>query len=654
MNRTTALFLAVALLFAHALAIHHTSDGNFAPSYDDAHVAFRLGRNLVREGTLAWNPGGPAFESYPSPLWVALCAVAERLYWSPNAAAQWTGVACTLATVAVVAGFSLRRLVGVIAPAMLVVNGALAACATDGSETALFTLFVTAAYLAYERRNAKWMAGLLSLAVLTRPEGALFTLALLGIELVRRTRGKPDGRHVLRSFALPVVVIALLAFARIQLFGTPLSPLTASLLRADGGGLAVGASYLFRHLFLFGSPLLFAVALYALPRGALGGTGVRAVVLTLFWIALVLLSGGEAYPFGRSIVPALPFLFLATQEALTLAVDSKRPTVSWLAWVLVLLGLGASVLASKSPGDVGALRIGSYLEARSKPGPVLEGAWGKSLGRVGLQHELAHTARVRRFSIFLRDRLDPERSILTPWPGAIGYLTHKTVFDLGGRATPPTEGAQLRSWYGRPRVDVVEVLRARRPDYVVATISGDQRAPTPLEIAIDGLLPYDLESTRAGREREILGALSAYELISVPVPSTESTFARSNTPGYLLRHRELGLGPTLAIEVEGDRFRVLARQTGHQQLADLVVSAVDADGRLWSMRPTGDFAEGARVHARTGLLLYPSGGPMTQLLAGRLPESLGAVSLSAVLKNPGSQGTGSGHSAVSDEVVRQL
>jgi len=50
MNRATVVFIALAILLAHTLAIHQNPDGDFAAPYDWAHVAYRLGRNLAHQG----------------------------------------------------------------------------------------------------------------------------------------------------------------------------------------------------------------------------------------------------------------------------------------------------------------------------------------------------------------------------------------------------------------------------------------------------------------------------------------------------------------------------------------------------------------------------------------------------------------------------
>ena len=62
LNRTFALFLAIAVLVAHMLAIHKTAVGTLAPPYEIAHVAFRIARNFVRTGEFegAATDGGDA------------------------------------------------------------------------------------------------------------------------------------------------------------------------------------------------------------------------------------------------------------------------------------------------------------------------------------------------------------------------------------------------------------------------------------------------------------------------------------------------------------------------------------------------------------------------------------------------------------------
>ena len=63
MNRGTVIFLALAVLLAHTLAIYQTPEGEFGPPYEVAHAAYRLGRNAVFEGLPLWNPRSPWAEA---------------------------------------------------------------------------------------------------------------------------------------------------------------------------------------------------------------------------------------------------------------------------------------------------------------------------------------------------------------------------------------------------------------------------------------------------------------------------------------------------------------------------------------------------------------------------------------------------------------
>src|SRR5690349_14284173 len=105
MNRSIALFVALAMLLAHVLAIHSDADGNMAVPYDQAYTAFRLGRNLIQYGSAQWGAAGGGVESGTSLLWIGVAAVGERLTNYVNLFAQWIAILSGLATVVVLSRF---------------------------------------------------------------------------------------------------------------------------------------------------------------------------------------------------------------------------------------------------------------------------------------------------------------------------------------------------------------------------------------------------------------------------------------------------------------------------------------------------------------------------------------------------------------------
>ena len=219
MNRTIALFLTVAILAAHTLAIHKNAWGEIAPPYDTVHVAYRLGRNLVQNGTLNWDVGAGGLESYPSLLWIGLSALAERFYLSVTLVTQVAGAVCATLTVIVLAQFSPGRLAGVIAPCLFVVSGIMASAAGNGTEIAMFALLLTTSFLAFERRWPGVLAIAMALACLARPEGILFVGVLFALEIARGLwpDADDDEEHeqeperpatLLAAFALPLLLLA--------------------------------------------------------------------------------------------------------------------------------------------------------------------------------------------------------------------------------------------------------------------------------------------------------------------------------------------------------------------------------------------------------------------------------------------------------------
>lgn len=649
MNRTIALFLTVAILAAHTLAIHQNAWGEIAPPYDTVHVAYRLARNLVQNGTLDWNVGTGGIESYPSLLWIGLAAIAERFYFSVTLFTQVTGAICATLTVIVLAQFSPGRLAGVIAPCLFVVSGIMASAAANGTEMAMFALLLTTSFLAFERHWPWVLATTMSLACLTRPEGVLFVGVLFALEIARRVwpdaqEDEPSERAprrtatLLAAFALPLLVTLGVGALRFSLTGRIMSPWMDRLLFPDPDQWREGLLYLRDFFFTTGGALLIAFPMWYLLRNALSGLGVRALILSAFWAAIVGFGGGDSLPFFQAMAPILAILFVAVQEGMQTALDSRRAGLPQFTWVLFVLGMGTSALASKYPGDLGPFPTGEWqrewMTATTKP----RFGYEPLLGRLSVAEEVEISERLRSIGIFLREQLDPSHSVLTPWPGAIGYLARVKVIDALGR-TSPTPGAKgNRAWNGMPRADVVAAL-SQQPDYIVPQIRFDQQAPTIQYIAEQWAKNLDHLPDKRRRSMGIWHQLRTYELITVPIErqfSRPGTFPRNRF--YLMRRKNLDLAPKLKLEVEGDEFVVTVEHRSHMQLADLRIQLLDEAGALWSLKPTGGFTRSPGLLARSSILLFPTGSRHIELVRGELPDGVDAKELRAVLRNPGAVG----------------
>jgi hypothetical protein len=641
MNRPTAILVALATLVAHVMALHQSADGAFAPPYEIAHVAFRAARGLVYEGTLAWNTGGTVVESYPSPLWVALSAGFQSLYVSPTTGSQLTGIACALLTVIVLAQFAANRLAGLVALLLFVVTGTTAAAAASGTEYPLVMLLVASAFLAFERRAPRLTAVLLVLLILARSELWLLVAGLFAAEVVGlRARRAAGGRVLLRPFLAPLLAMVFMAAMRRALIGSWISPTARLLGDLDGERIRLGADYVLSFFLRSGTAGLVVFPLWYLARGQLSGTGRRAMGLVAVWSAFLLLVGGSGLPFWMAMAPAVPPLYLAVQEAMIIAMDSRRRGLSAVTWVAFTLTIVASGLVSRVPTDIGGLPFKDLHQAWMHPSDLVFESYGREYGRRGLIAEINEVGELRSLGVFLRDRLDVGTTVLTPWPGAIGYISRQHVIDLFGRATTPADGSAPRSWYGMPRLDIASSLGAGT-DYVVPIPTTATTPPRVGEVVRRWIeRNHTVDSSNEEIRRAILN-LRGYELISVPVPEHSNLPNQaSRHPFYLLRSKGLGLQPRLELRPgTGRSIDVFAYHQGHQQVVDLELKVTDldaADAPAMYVRPTGELVREMEVHARARILLHPTGQAPIHLMRWVPPKDLRHAEIEAALQNPNS------------------
>jgi hypothetical protein len=332
---------------------------------------------------------------------------------------------------------------------------------------------------------------------------------------------------------------------------------------------------------------------------------------------------------------------VAAQEGMIEALDSTSVLARKLALSSLFVCIFVSALASRHPADLGPLPLEAWHERWMRSRGSASFGYEQTLGRKGLEEQIDTTLRLRGLGIFLRDYLDPGSSILTPWPGTLGYLSRLQVFDLLGRASPIGGAVRPASWTRRERSDVVSALRMA-PDFIVPEIRPRESPPSATELALLWLEELDHRPRAFGRLAEIQTEFSRYEMVTVPttIPTRGSGPYRNET-FRLLRRKELGLRPRLALNWKGGELRVTVSHRAHLQIADLRILVIDANGRLWSIRPTGELAEGPGVLTRPGLLLYESGTSSLEVLRIHLPAEVNGspiVEVRGVLRNPGAGG----------------
>ena len=427
MNRSVALFVAMALLVAHALAIHTTASGDFAPPYDMAFAAFRVGYSLVHEGHFAWSAETGGIDSYPSFLWVLISYTLQRLYLSINFWAQVVGASCALATMLLTSRFHSDRVASLVAPLLLAMSGSYAAASLSGTETTLVALFFTAAFLANER-GWSWTFGLsLALAGLARSEAWVLTPLFFTLRLSPWLKHGPGRGPKLRAYMIPVLSFVGLALLRRWLGGDFLSSYTAGLLTFEQSSLSGVWAALRDFLVSSVSPALLVYSLWYLLRKRLSSTGRRALFIGVCWTLFAATREAESLPFNESIVPALPLLLIAVQEGLINALNSPRLWVRQLAWSSFFTTGLLTILVSRPPENIGSLPLAQHQYAWLEPSQEAQLGSRGWLGRQGLVDEIEKTQYLRAVGLFLRENVAANVTVLTPWPGAVGYLSRMDV-----------------------------------------------------------------------------------------------------------------------------------------------------------------------------------------------------------------------------------
>jgi hypothetical protein len=642
MNRTTVLILAIVLLLAHVLAMHHDATGAYAMPSDLAHVDFRIARNWVHGFGTSWTSGSTAAavaeEGGTSFLWIAIAALAEFFSYSPLRVTAWIGILAALGTLAFIARLSRDRLIGVTATVLLVVSGPFATSATDGTATTLFTLLLALAFLASERRRS-WALGIaLGLLVLTSSIGVVYAVMFLVIALLGR--GNTPGLRLWPAFLPAAAAFAFLAIVRVTYDAPLLTPTLRALFSTQQVVLGLWSLEAWMRGTI--APLLILLPLAQLVMGRLSGTGRRALLLALMGTALIVLQGASEAAMHTAFVPVLPLYFIAVQEAFIGGLE-RKPEQEWAVWSVLGLACMASVFASKTPGDLGPLKIRPALEWMGRENPTRRAAYGHDwAGRYAVIEELEVNQRLRGIGHFFRDQVAPNSRILTPWPGAIGYLSRLQIIDLLERAyvNPAwsTTHHSTNSWMGAHRVDVVAAIE-RGPEYIVPLVGSLTEPPTQAELIAYWLGLFDEVGPTPARQAELAQVLEPYELVAISPPVYESELALiKETPSYLLRRRSLKLSPMLSSESTDGAYVVRVSHPGHHQLAELEVRA-DLNGEVHYLRPTGGFVAGTPAGARTELLLFPTGDRQIKLIEFKLPKSLAEATVTARLVNPLSDAT---------------
>jgi hypothetical protein len=369
--------IACAVLCGHIITFSFVlSDGRHLFLSDDALISLRYADRLIHGRGLTWNDGEPPVEGYSNLLWVLAVSALGMCGVDLVLAARILGCLGMAAVIAAVVYLHpLRRLPADRGPPLLAaavpplaaalalaLTGPIAVWAIGGMEQPLLAALVAWAFVLLVPfldgadppiKALLWPGLLLGLAVLTRPDGALFpAAACLGLAIAGRFR-----RRALFLAAVLAVLPAVFFLGhtgfRLAYYGDWVPNTARAKLALSWPRLQNGLTYVGVGL----ARLAPLVALAVVGTSVAGVRKGRAIVLTtmaLVWLLYLVIIGGDIFPAWRHLViVAVVAAFLAADGLERAIAGLRRRRGAFVAAVAVSLGLLAFLQATDAENDRG-------------------------------------------------------------------------------------------------------------------------------------------------------------------------------------------------------------------------------------------------------------------------------------------------------------
>ncbi|MEY2528565.1 MAG: arabinofuranosyltransferase [Verrucomicrobiota bacterium] len=333
---------------------------------DDALISLRYLKRFLHGEGLTWTAGRPV-EGYSNLLWILLLAIPGLFGADLIAAARILGIACSILVVISLLSWPTRSRASKQVVWIALVSGLLFYClaaptavwAIGGLEQPLYACLIAVTIsLGFsiletgelERKKIFAVSLALGLLCLTRPDGAIFTVAVL-LALVFGW-GISESRRRLRAL-LVLVSLPLLCYGgqtafRLFYYGelvanTALVKIAPSLYHTSEGFRYVSRG--FAGLAPFSYLAVFYLLASVWVRSARKRSGLL-IICTGLWIAYLIVIGGDIFPAYRLFVPLLPVFAFALIEAMA-AVQSFCLARNLPAWLMVPVLIACFVVYGK-------------------------------------------------------------------------------------------------------------------------------------------------------------------------------------------------------------------------------------------------------------------------------------------------------------------
>lgn len=452
---------------------------------EDAFISFRYSRYWAHGHGLRYNLDGlRPVEGYTNFLWVAVCAIVERL---GGAAPDWAPrISFVIASVLLFWVLrTLRVAIGVSALGSVVATAALAlfppyfVWSTSGLETAAFmaVVFVTLERMALRPEAPALAGGAVAGVALTlvRAEGIAWAFLIGGITVViRRARHETWIRPVLVYGASTAGAFALMTIFRWVHFGA-LVPNTAYAKVGIGPAtLLRGFQYLAVYLLTFPTLLLAMAAVPVHVRQGPRALALSLLVVVFAFYAYAVVIGGDFMTMGRVVLPTLPIVAIWAGVGFD-SVASRTQSGRRYALLGAVTAIAVGILPAWDRHVVPEV-LRAPFHFRHNRDTYHSEYWVWKLQRDN------HYG-MRDLGLALRAYAKPGDSFVTGVIGNVGYYSDVIIYDQYGLVTAevgrlPLKESHLRS-PGHDKYVPKSFFLKRRPTYWDAAlfdVSGGERA----------------------------------------------------------------------------------------------------------------------------------------------------------------------------------
>jgi arabinofuranosyltransferase len=491
--------MSPSLAFGAAAAVFAFLIHRFWFVTDDAFISFRYAANWADGLGLRYNLGtDPPVEGFSNFLWTALMAGIRLLGGRMALLAPWISCLLGFCLLLLTFRFLLKRIGRGALPGLffLALFPPLALWSTGGLETMLFALllFVLFERLLGDRKRAHGLsAGLAAaLLVLTRPEGAIWALALCGmLALARIARGeKVFDRDLCVTLALFLAVAAAGLWARFETFEKLLPNTAYAKVGISGPTLCRGLFYFLDFGLTFFTPaLLIATLPFVIGKRTDPSTRAAArsaAVIIGGFAAYTISAGGDFMAMGRFLAPAAPFFAILFAALWQRIVGRASPPHT----IPVLLFSGCLVIQVLPAFDCDLLprSVHEALHFRLRNKGEIRSEFGQWSYMERNSHNWEATGRR------LKSYASEGDSIVCPNIGAIGYFSGLFIYDTCGLIDPevasrvPSPDGSPKS-AGHDKIVPARVFLKHKPTYYRTYVVKAHEAPLLVERLGKGGLP---------------------------------------------------------------------------------------------------------------------------------------------------------------------